>query len=823
MRLKYFIIILFLISAVSAQKFNQGQAPKIGVLQGTVIDSITSQPIEYASISLVNLRTNDIVTGSVSDEDGKFDISQIPAGRYNISIEYIGYNRLVKGPVMFNPRENSTHHNLGNVKLKQSALAFQDVEVQGERPLFVQTMDKKIFNVEQNTISSGGSALDALRQVPGVDVDIDGNVSLRGSANVNILIDGKPAIMAGGDSKTILENIPSDNIRDVEVVTNPSAKYDPEGMAGIINVVLKENRFAGINGNLKSGISTLGSYNGSGQINYRNEKFNVFTNVGLRHNIRGGSGDNYRETELTGYTSILDQTVDSERGGDNIFIKSGVEYFPNLKNSIGVNTTYSDGNRISDRLTITDQTDESYVQYERNSEGDNDSRKVDFALSYDRKFDNPKQKLSANARMSNNNHINKDYQITTAYPGFEEFVDEDPEKTTTDNEYLTTDIQTDYIHPFGENTKLEVGYKGTIRSIDNLFDTFIYKENIDNYNIDDERSSHFLYDENIQAGYGVFSTQKGIVGLQLGLRGEVVETTSELLDTNEKIENPYTSYYPSFAISVGPPQLFQVQLSYSRRVNRPSYRRLNPSIRSFDQYNIRSGNPFLEPEYIDVAEINFSKFRKGLSISAGTYYRRITDKISHYKFVRDDGVSVTTYENYDTQETYGLELIVSGSLGKKFRVMMNGNVFADEVNASNVFDEDYDKTSTGFMSRITGTYNISPTMEIMVMGFYRSPRDMPIGRMESMAFTSLSAKKKLLDDRLSVSLNINDVLNTMGFEYTTIGENYFQESSRKWMSQAVSLQLEYKFGSIEDKSSFSRNRNGSNGDDENDMGDYEIE
>ncbi len=532
MRLKYFIIILFLISAVSAQKFNQDQAPKIGVLQGTVIDSITSQPIEYASISLISLRTNDIVTGAVSDEDGNFDISQIPAGRYNISIEYIGYNRLVKGPVMFNPRENSTHHNLGNVKLKQSALAFQDVEVQGERPLFVQTMDKKIFNVEQNTISSGGSALDALRQVPGVDVDIDGNVSLRGSANVNILIDGKPAIMAGGDSKTILENIPSDNIRDVEVVTNPSAKYDPEGMAGIINVVLKENRFAGINGNLKSGISTLGSYNGSGQINYRNEKFNVFTNVGLRHNIRGGSGDNYRETELTDYTSILDQTVDSERGGDNLFIKSGVEYFPNLKNTIGLNATYSDGNRISDRLTITDQTDESFVQYERNSEGDNDSKKVDFALSYDRKFDNPKQKLSANARISNNNHINKDYQITTAYPGFEEFVDEDPEKTTTDNGYLTTDIQTDYIHPFGENTKLEVGYKGTIRSIDNLFDTFIYDENIDDYNIDDERSSHFLYDENIQAGYGVFSTQRGIVGLHLGLRGEVVETTSELLDTS---------------------------------------------------------------------------------------------------------------------------------------------------------------------------------------------------------------------------------------------------------------------------------------------------
>ena len=749
---------------------------------------------------------------------------QIPAGGYNVSIEYIGYVRLEKGPILFDPRENSINHNLGNVKLVQSALAFQDVEVQGERPLFVQTMDKKIFNVEQNIISSGGSALDALRQVPGVDVDIDGNVSLRGSGNVNILIDGKPAIMAGGDSKTILENIPSDNIRDVEVITNPSAKYDPEGMAGIINVVLKENRFAGINGNIKSGASTLGSYNGSGQINFRNEKVNVFTNVGFRNDVRGGSGDTYRTTELADYASILDQKMDSERGGDNLFIKSGIEYFPNHNNTIGLNATYSDGNRIHDGITITDLIEESLIRYERIFEGDNDSRKFDFGLAYDKKFKNPRQKLSANYLFSNNNNIEKEYQITTAYLGYEDLVEPDPVKTATDNEYGTADLQVDYIHPFSKDTKLELGYKGTIRSIDNLYDSFDYDELLADYVTDEESSTHFLYDENIQAGYGVFSTQQGIFGLQFGLRGEIVNTKSELSDTGEIVENPYTSFYPSFAVAVGPPQLFQVQFSYSKRVNRPSFRRLDPSIHSHDQYSIRSGNPFLQPEYIDITEINISRFKKGLSLSAGTYYRRVTDKISNYKYIRYDGVSVTTYENYDTQETYGLELIISGSIGKKFRVMINGNMYADKVNASSIFvDEDYDKTSTGFMSRITGTYIISPTMEIMVTGFYRSPRDMPIGRMESMAFTSLSAKKKLLDDRLSISLNINDLLNTMGFKYTTIGENYFQESSRKWNSRAASLQLEYQFGSIDDRSSFSRNRNRQNGNDESGVNDFEIE
>jgi outer membrane receptor protein involved in Fe transport len=819
MRLKI-IVSLLLITFISAQKPDPSKMLKIGVLQGTVIDSVTTQPLQYASVSLISQRTDEIITGGITDEDGRIYITKIPFGMYRVSIEYIGYKREDKGPIKFNPRENTVNVNLGNIELSPSTLSFSKVEVSGERPLFVQTMDKKIFNVEQNTITSGGSALDVLRQVPGVDVDNDGNVSLRGSANVNFLIDGKPAIMAGGDAVTLLENIPADNISDVEVVTNPSAKYDPEGMAGIINVVLKENRFAGISGNVKSGGNTLSSYNGSGQLNYRNEKVNIFSNIGIRHDVRGGDGETYRETDFTDYTNILDQEIDSERGGDNIFIKSGIEYFPNLKNSFGISATYSDGNRIHDQIVITNEIDDQVLKYERINDGNRDSKKYDIAATYNRKFENSKQTLSTILQVSNSNNINEDFNYTSPYSGYEDLVDPDTEKTTTDNEYNTTDLQIDYVHPFGENAKLEVGYKGTQRSIDNLFNTF-EQSNDEEFYIDEERSNNFIYSEDIHAAYGVFTTQKGIFGLQLGLRGENVETVSELKDTNEKIENPYTSFYPSFSASAGQQQLFQVQVSYSRRINRPSYRRLNPAIHALDQYNIRVGNPFLKPEYIDVAEINFSKFTRGMSISFGGYYRHITDKISYYKYVNDDGVSITTHENFDTQDTYGLELIASGSLGKKFRIMLNGNLFADEVNASNVFD-DYNKTSTGFMSRVTGTWNISPTMEIMVMGFYRSPRDIPIGRMDSMAFTSVSAKKKVLNDKLSISLKVNDVLNTMGFGYETYGENYYQESTRKWNSQSVGIQLEYKFGSMEDKSSFSRKRNGQNGNSDG-MGEYEIE
>jgi outer membrane receptor protein involved in Fe transport len=530
-------------------------------------------------------------------------------------------------------------------------------------------------------------------------------------------------------------------------------------------------------------------------------------------------GSNYRETYLTDYTNILDQEVDGERGGGNLFFKVGTEYFMDLKNIFGLNFTFSDGNRTHDQTVMTEETDEEYLEYERINDGIREFNKIDVAASYNRKFKNPKQALIANVHYSNSENFNEDEKYTEPHVGYEDLVDIALERTQTDNKYGTLDKQVDYVHPLGENSKLEVGYKGTDRSIDNIYDSYeafeLSSEEVQN----EEESNYFLYSENIQAVYSVYSLQKELWGFQLGLRSEIVETKSELRDTGEKLDNSYTSLFPSIAISFGPQQVFQTQISYSKRINRPSFRRLNPAIHSLDQYNQRMGNPFLKPEYIDIAELNFSKFTRGLSISVGGYYRHITDKIGYYRSVDREGVGTTTYKNMNSQDTYGLELVVSGSLGKKFRIMLNGNLFADEVNASDVFEE-YDKTSTGFFGRMTGTWKINPTTEIMLMGFYRSPRDIPIGSIKSMSFTSLSAKKKLMDNKLAISLNIRDIFNTMGFGYKTYGDNYFQDATRKWVSQSIGLQLEYKFGSIEDRSSFNKNR--SNGD-ENGMDDYELD
>ncbi|MBC8175390.1 MAG: TonB-dependent receptor [Candidatus Marinimicrobia bacterium] len=795
--------------------------PKIGVLYGTVIDSSSRKPIQYASVSVVSMRTNEIVTGGITNETGTFRITEIPLGQYDVVVEFIGYKREIIKSVMLTPRGDRIEQNLGKIELQLTSLQMEAVEVQGERPIYVQTAEKKIFNVEQNTVSSGGTLLDALRQVPGVDVDIDGKVSLRGNTNVNILIDGKPSIITSSDQEMMLEAIPADNIQDIEVITNPSAKYDPEGMAGIINIILKENKFAGLNGYIKAGASTNDAYNTSGQINFRNEKVNLFLNSALRNDIRSGSGGNYRETYSNDVTTILDQNISGERGGKSYLIKSGLELYPNLNNTIGLTLSYSNGDRIGDRTVETEETIiDSMIHYYRDTDADNDHTSLDMTLTYDRKFNKPKQKLSAFANHSTGTDNRTHSMISTANPEWPEF-DADPERTTTDNEKNESNLQMDYIHPFSQDFKLEIGYKGTRRAFDNQFFTFdISQDGLNTETVDSSRSNHFLFDESIHAAYTQFSLQKGIFGLQMGLRGETVTTVSKLIDTGEKYENPYTSFFPGATLTIGP-QILQMQLSYSRRIHRPSYRRLNPAIHQLDQYSIRTGNPFLKPEYIDVAEVGLSRFNNGFTTSVTAYYRRITDLISHHKLPPDStGVTTMTYENYDQLQNYGLEFILSGSFGKGFRIMANGNLFSDEVDASSVFDnDDYDETSTGFFGRVSAIWNIAPSTELMLTGFYRSPRDIPIGSLNSMSFSSMSVKKKFMDDRLAVSLRLNDLFDTMGFGFTTESDNYFQESYRKFDSQIASISLEYHFGKMEDRSRFSQKRNKNN----SDMGGFEIE
>ena len=835
MRKLTLLTILFTISSISfAQRGNwQGggkgrqmdpsKAPKIGQVYGTVVDSVTSEPIPYASISIINSRSNTILTGGISDEKGIFHIKEIALGRHKVIVEYIGYEKKELGPYTFLPfgKNNQTEYNLDKIFLNQTSLQMAGVEVEGERPLFVQTAEKRIFNVERNSLSTGGSAIDALRQVPGVEVDPDDNISLRGNTKVNLMIDGKPSSIAGGDIKSLLQSVPASNIADIEVMTNPGAKYDPEGMAGIINIVLKENRFAGLNGSFNSGGDTQGGTNFSGQVNFRNTKFNTFVNLGLNNKVWNSDGTSYRKMEFNQFNNILNQSYDSKSNGPNLFVKTGGEYFIDPTQSLGLSFTLSDGKRYRDNDNYTMDKGPGESRYIRISDSDSDRGGYDFNLNYDKKFKNPKHKLTSYLRLSNGNNLGENEYKNTEWENYEEFFENAAEaRNSADGSNKGFDFQVDYVQPFESGSKLELGFSSKKNDRDDKQTAEIYDYSINQYVNDSEFSNDFNFNETVNAAYLQYGGSYWFIGYNAGLRYEMVSMLSDLKSNPEVFKKDYNSFYPSLSFTLGAPQFFQMQASYSKRVRRPRSRQLNPFISRQDERNYRSGNPFLNPEYTDSYEINFSRFSRGLSLSFGTYYRNTTDQITRHKEVNQNGTSLASYRNIGSKKTKGFEYNIVGSLGKKIRIIFGGNTYWDDIN-TDIYGDVYDKTSKTNTFRISPTYNVLPTTEISFFMFHQPKKEIPIGTFNAMTWSSMSVKQKLMEERLNLTLNISDPFAMSGFGFSLQNESWVQESIRNFSSRTVRLTLEYRFGKMEDKSRFSRQRRqgGMDRDNEN----YEID
>ena len=832
MKKLFFFTFLLSLSIVSAQRgggrfggsaqMDPAKAPKIGEVYGTVVDSVSGVPIPYASISIVNSRSNTILTGGITDDEGAFHVKEIALGRHKIVVQYIGYEKKELGPYNFLPfGKNQTEYNLDKISMSQTTLQMEGVEVEGERPLFVQTAEKRVFNVEKNSLSTGGSAIDALRQVPGVEVDPDDNISLRGNTKVNLMIDGKPSSIAGGDIKSLLQSVPASNIADIEVMTNPGAKYDPEGMAGIINIVLKENRFAGLNGNVNSGGDTQGGTNFSGQVNFRNTKFNSFINLGLNDRVWNSDGTSYRKMEFQEFENILNQSYDSKSNGPNLFVKTGGEYFIDPTQSLGLSFTVSDGKKYRDNDNYTYDKGPGESRYIRVSDSDGDRGGYDFNLNYDKKFKDPKHKLTSYLRLSDGVNQGADEYKNTEWETFEDFF-EDAEEARNGQDGTNTgfDFQVDYVRPFESGSKLELGFSSKNNDRNDKQTAEVFDYSLNQFVNDNEFSNDFNFNETVNAAYLQYGGSYWFIGYNAGLRYEMVNMASDLKSNPEVFKKDYNSFYPSLSFTLGAPQLLQLQASYSRRVRRPKGRQLNPFISRQDERNYRSGNPFLDPEYTDSYEINFSRFSRGLSLSFGTYYRNTTDEITRHKEVNQDGTSLATYENIGSKQTKGFEYNIVGSLGKKMRLIFGGNTYWDDVN-TDLYGDVYDKTSRTNNFRVTSTYNVLPQTELSFFMFHQPKKSIPIGTFNAMTWSSVSVKQKLMDERLNLTLNVSDPFAMSGFGFSLQNDSWVQESIRNFSSRTVRLTLEYRFGKMEDKSRFSRQRRqgGMDRDNEN----YEID
>jgi len=797
--------------------------PKIGIVSGTIIDSLTLQPIPYASISIVNTRNNNIISGAISKENGEFEVKEIPLGKHLVVIEYIGYEKKTIGPLVFLPYgENKVSHQFSEIFLVQKILNLEEITIEADKPIFIQTAEKKTFNVENNSISSGGNAIDVLRQIPEVEVDMDDNISLRGNSQVNIMIDGKPSAMSG-DIKTLLQSISSNNIADVEIMTNPGAKYDPEGLAGIINIKLKENKFAGMNGNFNSSGTSIGGKNFSSQMNLRKEKFNTFLNFGIRDGIRQSSGDSYRVYDFVQYLDILDQNNNNNRSNKSFFLKTGFEYFISSKQNIGISISKNTGNSLKKEDINFVRTYTLHQEYDRFLNNEDNFDGNEFIFQYDKNFINPEQKLDAIIQFSNGSSDNRFEYWTNPIIGFENLFDYSNKIDQSLDENINSrsdlNIKADYVHPLKNKETLEIGFDSKFRNFDQNVNSFNYDISTSSFLNDDIYSNHFIYDEEIISAYAQISSSSRKVNFNMGTRFENVLMQSRLIDSNELIKNPYNSFFPSFSFSFGSPQKIQFQGSYSKRVNRPRSRQINPFEDRVDEYNIRKGNPYLKPEYSDSYEINIGRYSRGISFNIGPYYRYTTEKISRFKSLNDAGISTATFANIDKEVSKGISLNLNFTnlLDRKLRLIFSGSFFWDEINTDIFGNDEYDKTSQGQRFRTNIMFNLNKTTEFMFFMFYMPKRDIAIGKMGSMSWSAVSIKKKLLSEKLDLSVKYGDPFNLTGFNFETYGENWSQISSRDFNSQILTVTLNYKFGKIEDRSRYN-----SRGNNEQNQNDFEI-
>ncbi|MFT4723091.1 MAG: iron complex outermembrane receptor protein [Flavobacteriales bacterium] len=783
------------------------ERPQIGVVYGSVTDDFTKEAIQFATITLISKRDSSAVTGGITDEKGRFRIVEIPVGMYSVEVNFIGYKIQVLSGVKLSPKE-SVERDLGEIFLEPASTMIEDVEVVAGKELMRLEIDKRVFDVSQNITSTGGSANEVLENIPSVEVDIDGNVSLRGSQNVTVLIDGKPSGLTGSSRQAVLDQLPASSIEFVEIITNPSAKYDPDGMGGIINIILKKNKLFGYSGNVSLTAATGDNYNGSFSVSKRNDKLNIFANYGFRYADRFSERKTDRITyDDTSYTELIQDGKGSrEKISHNLGL--GTELYLSSKSTLYVNGTYqikeSNDEDRNDFLIFSDINDlSSKEEYFRENTEKDSGNNIDLNLGYELSFI-PRQKvLSVDFSYSNNS--------SDEVGIFNEF-----ENTGRTFDYIErNDIgggfqfysgQLDYIDRIGEKWKLETGVKSTQRTVRSDFRAFTNSSVSEGLLLDTSRSNDFEYKETIMAGYAIVGRSLGKVGVQLGLRAEQALTDSYLVTTDSLFENDYFSLFPSGHLKYQLSQEKELMLSYSRRINRPRTRQLNPFTDFSNPLLIRVGNPFLLPEYVDAIEASYSFRAKAFQLMTSVYYKQVNGVMSRLVSLEDE-VSTVSYQNLNNSVNQGLEVIFTWKKWEKWNVMLSGNAYKTASDGSNV---DSDLSNEGYAGNANAniTYK-NKGWQAQASARYRSPFVILQGEIQSIFFSDLALKKSILKEKGSLGLRVSDMFDSREFNFETSGVNFAQKGRRKRESRNVYLSFSYNFGKLENKKKRNRGVSGS--------------
>ncbi|MFA5327512.1 MAG: TonB-dependent receptor [Prolixibacteraceae bacterium] len=798
------IVLLLLLSTVGTIYSQVPPAGKIGEVNavnkngkivGKIIDSDTKAPMEYANIAIYRKQDSKLVTGSIADGTGSFVISGLPYGSYYVEANFIGFEKTKVDDIKIAP--SSTTVDMGTISLSASRQQIGAVDVVAERNRIEYKIDKKIVNVANDINSAGGTAVTALENTPSVEVDMDGNVSLRGSSSFTVLIDGRPSVLSGSDA---LRQIPSSAIQNIEIITNPSVKYDPDGNAGIINVVMKKNVLSGINGIFNVNAGTGDKYGADLMLNYKTKKYNLFlggnwndeTNYGTMKSTR----ESYNATNDTTTYLITDGRRNMTRGGKQL--KGGFDYYVSDKTTVTVSSSLGNYNFDSygggniHNYVYPGTTDVYSIQKNVSTRNGN---YVTADASFQTKFDESgMHKLEGTFTYRNRKGTsaenNDEFLSNSSYIDTNDYLTRviSSENSTSDDYRM----KLDYTLPLKEGAKFEAGLQSRI---ENELESF-YFENYDTVTNQFINNPQFTSDMNFkEAIHSAYSTYSGkLLGIEymLGLRGEYNKRTIEHhADVNNTYSLDIFDLFPSVHFSYEMASGNQLMASYSKRVNRPGGRDLDPFPNYMNQYTIRIGNPNLKPEYTDSYELSYMRKFGTSFLSLETFYRTTNDLMSRIQQMKDDGIIYMTIDNLNRDYSTGGELMGNFNFTKWLLVNASFSLYDYKIKGQ-ILGQSIDKESTNYSGRMNATFKFSPDSRMQLTGFYRGPSVSAQGDQKGMMFTNLSFRQDFMKKKLSATLSVRDLLGTGKFEGTSYGDGFkssfkFQREPRVFM-----LTLSYK-------------------------------
>jgi len=757
-----------------------------GSLTGRVLDADLTQPVEYANIVLFSLQDGMQITGTITDRDGQFQITGIRPGQYYIEVSFMGLQTKKINNIGISPAEPRV--DLGDIFLKALVIVLEGTEVTAERPALTFEIDKKVINVGQQTTVTSGTAVDVLENVPSVDVDIEGNVSLRGSSNFTVLIDGRPTILEPSEA---LQQIPASSIESIEIITNPSAKYDPDGMAGIINIIMKKKSLQGISGITNLNLGLDDKYGADVLVSYRSGI--ITTYIGADYNNRYFTGT----TETENMTLLNDTSSYSSSSGENTRtwnpygMRGGIDFDLGAHDRVSLGGRY--GKRAMEHSAMVTYNEwsepgDGHSLYLSQTDQEHEHRFYSVTADYQHYFSPKKHMLTLQTyfhdRTGSETTLSQLFDTTGSIIS--------GQQTTETNPGSSMRMNLDYTLPRGDDEKFEAGYAGRFDRSEDMNELYVYDTLTDTYEFASLYSHTTDYARDIHALYSMYSNKwQQRAGYQIGLRGEYVNRNTKIIDEDEQFSIDRWDYFPTVHTSYELADGKQLMASYSRRIQRPREWWLEPFLTWTDAYNVRTGNPALKPEYINSFEIGFQTLLGKSLLSAEAYYRITDNKVERIRSVYDDNVILHTVDNVGTDYALGVEFMFDLKMMKWLNINCLSNFFHYRI--VNDLDGGLVQDDFNWSARINNEFKITNFTKFQINGRYRSPSVSSQGMREGYFMTDAALKQEFLKRKLSLTLQVRDILGTGSHEFRSEGADFYSYTYMTRESPVFMLNVSYNF------------------------------